>query len=110
MPDTLLREVLQEAATLHVPALLNGLYHNSMRDTAEKIYTLSKVVPNLELQIDPTVFERYAIHQVPALVVEKGAQNDVIFGNLTIREGLSRISRQGETGLTNEDIKGLNHG
>lgn len=96
MPETLMIETLQECERLHIPAVLNGLYQNSMGDTAKKIMVLSKSIPNLSLQIDPTAFERFNIHQVPALVVEQGNCFDVIYGTLPLVEGLDRISRRGE--------------
>ncbi len=88
MPEPLLQQTLMESASLHIPAILNGLYHNSMPETAAKIMALSKEVPQLNLQIDPTAFERFGIHQVPALVVSDGQSFDVIYGNLTLAEGL----------------------
>ena len=96
MPETLMIETLQECERLHIPAVLNGLYQNSMSDTAKTIMVLSKSIPNLSLQIDPTAFERFNIHQVPALVVEQGDCFDVIYGTLPLVEGLDRISRRGE--------------
>ena len=110
MPKTLLEDVLSDASRQHTPAVINGLVHNSMKETAEKIYTLSQVIPNLELQIDPTLFERFNIHQVPALVVARGTLFDVIYGNLTILEDLSRIGRTGDTHVTADEIKVLTHG
>lgn len=93
MPAPLLKQTLMESARLEIPAILNGLYHNSMSKTAVKIMALAKEVPNLNLQIDPTAFERFGIHQVPALVVSEGNQFDVIFGNLTLQEGLVRMGK-----------------
>lgn len=96
MPENLLQETLNDSTRLHIPAILNGLYHNSMPDTVTKIMALSQSIPDLQLQIDPTVFERFAINQVPALVVEKAGCFDVIYGTLPIAEGLERIQRKGE--------------
>ncbi|MCX7118723.1 MAG: type-F conjugative transfer system pilin assembly protein TrbC [Legionellales bacterium] len=96
MPETLMIETLQECERLHIPAILNGLYQNSMPETAKQILALSNQIPNLSLQIDPTAFERFNIHQVPALVVARGNCFDVIYGTLPLAEGLDRIKRKGE--------------
>ena len=96
MPETLMIETLQECERLHIPAILNGLYQNSMPETAKQIMALSNQIPNLSLQIDPTAFERFNIHQVPALVVAPGNCFDVIYGTLPLDEGLDRIKRRGE--------------
>lgn len=92
MPSQLLRQTLMDGAHLHIPVILNGLHHNSMKETAQKVMALSQDIPGLNLQIDPTQFERFGIHQVPALVVSEGAQFDVIYGNLPLKDALSRIT------------------
>jgi conjugal transfer pilus assembly protein TrbC len=96
MPETFLIETLRDSARLNIPATLNGLYQNSVEKTAQKIMVLSKEVPQLQLQIDPTAFERFHIKQVPALVVSQGDCFDVIYGNLFLNEGLRRIREKGE--------------
>lgn len=96
MPETLLIETLRDSARLNIPATLNGLYQNSIEKTAQKIMVLSKEVPQLQLQIDPTAFEQFHIKQVPALVVSQGDCFDVIYGNLFLNEGLRRIHEKGE--------------
>ncbi|RAP34897.1 type-F conjugative transfer system pilin assembly protein TrbC [Legionella quinlivanii] len=105
MPEMLLQETLTESAQLHIPAYLNGLYQDSMRETALKVMALSKRIPNLNLNIDPTLFERFGIQQVPALVVEEGNAFDVIYGHLSIEEGLARMAGRGEVHFTLKDIK-----
>lgn len=98
MPEKLLIETLQESAHLQIPAILNGLVENSFEKTIERVVVLTNVVPNLQLQIDPTQFERFNIKQVPALVVENNHCFDVIYGNLPLHEGLLRIYEKGECG------------
>lgn len=107
MPAQLLQQTLSESARLNIPAILNGLIDNSMPATVQRIQTLSKTVPNLNIQIDPTAFERFEIKQVPALVVDNGNAFDVLYGNLSLREGLMRIAERGESGLTVGDVRRL---
>ena len=99
MPKQLLIATLSESARLKIPAYLNGMYQNSMSETAKKVMSLSSQVPGLSLQIDPTLFERFDIHQVPALVVEERGCFDVIYGNLSIEQGLARIKVHGECSM-----------
>jgi conjugal transfer pilus assembly protein TrbC len=107
MPEPLMSETLTESARLHIPALLNGLIDNSMPQTVKKIQILSTLVPNLDLQIDPTAFERFGITQVPALVVEQGGAFDVLYGNLTLKEGLRRLAHEGESGFSEANARSL---
>ena len=96
MPKPLLEATIKDSAALHIPAYLNGLHHNSMQETALEIMKLSELVPDLNLQIDPTAFERYGITQVPALVCDNGKMFDVIYGNLQLEDALERIHDEGE--------------
>jgi conjugal transfer pilus assembly protein TrbC len=105
MPETLLVQTLTEATRLHMPVILNGLHHNSMLKTMNKIGMLSTRIPTLSLQIDPTAFERFDIHQVPALVVSRTGCFDVLYGNLVLSEGLNRIKRAGACGFNSEDLQ-----
>lgn len=105
MPKQLLIETLKESAQLQIPAYINGLYRDSMNETALKVMELSKRIPNLNLNIDPLRFERFGIHQVPALVVDDGKAFDVIYGHLTIQEGLDRMAGRGEVDFTHKEIR-----
>jgi conjugal transfer pilus assembly protein TrbC len=109
MPQHLLAQTLKNAANLHIPAVFNGLHHNSMLETVALINTLSNTIPNVQLQIDPTAFEQFDVQQVPALVVSRSGCFDVIYGHLTLQEGLDRIYQHGSCGLTKEVLQGLTH-
>jgi len=100
MPETLLIQTFREAEQLNLPVYIKGLHQNSMKLTAQKIMEYTKEVPSLSLQIDPTLFDKYGINQVPAIVSDNGQVFDVIYGNLKLKEALKRIIDEGETGLT----------
>ena len=109
MPQQLMSQTLVNAADLQIPAVLNGLHHNSMPETVKLIGMLSNAIPNLQLQIDPTAFERFDVQQVPALVVSRSDCFDVIYGHLTLQEGLDRIAQHGSCGFTKEILQELIH-
>lgn len=100
MPESLLIQTFREAEKLNIPVYLKGFHKNSMKLTTKKIMEYSKVVPDLSLQIDPTLFEQYSINKVPAVVSDNGESFDVIYGNIKIKDALSRIVTLGESGLT----------
>ena len=106
MPDTLLTQTLRQAQQLSLPVYLRGLHKNSMKLTANKIMEYTQVVPNLSLQIDPTLFDKYDIQQVPAVVADNGEVFDVIYGNLKVKEALSRIESLGESGFSMGQLPG----
>lgn len=105
MPETLLIQTFKEAERLDVPVYINGFHKNSMKLTAQKIMEYSEKVPNLNLQIDPTAFDKYSINQVPAVVVDNGKVFDVIYGNLKLAASLERIATLGESGFDSQKLK-----
>ncbi|OJW06858.1 MULTISPECIES: type-F conjugative transfer system pilin assembly protein TrbC [Legionella] len=101
MPNRLLEETLRDAAHHGIPVLLNGFVNDSMRDTAVKIFELTKKVPNCSMQIDPTAFERYGITQVPAFVAVNQKSFDVVLGNITMERAMDEVTRFGDTARVN---------
>jgi conjugal transfer pilus assembly protein TrbC len=99
MPKQLLIETIRDASKHQVPVVLNGFVNNAMQETMRRIAELTQEVPNLAFLIDPTAFERYAIHRVPAIVVSNTHCFDVIFGNLPLDESLRRIAAKGACGF-----------
>jgi conjugal transfer pilus assembly protein TrbC len=99
IPENLLEETLKESSRLNFSVYLNGLYQDSMTETAKKITMLSQRIPNLNVQIDPTLFERFGIQQVPAVVVDNNKNFDVIYGHLSIKEGLDRMLGRSDSGF-----------
>jgi conjugal transfer pilus assembly protein TrbC len=97
MPNSLFEETVRDAALHGIPVILNGLVNDSMRETAVKIFELSKKIPDLTMQIDPTAFERYGITQVPAFVADNHKTFDVVFGNVTIERAMDEVTRFGDT-------------
>lgn len=110
MPAPLLEQTLKECAHYHVSAYLNGLAENSMKKTAQKVMDLSKKVPDLNLQIDPTLFEKYNIKEVPAIVCENGDTFDILKGNIKLKEVFNRFITSGDCGLTTNDVLEMAHG
>lgn len=96
MPKDLIEAVFKDASSHDVPVYLNGLIEDDMRKTLSRIFEYSQKYPKLSVQIDPFAFEKYHIDRVPALVVEQGNQFDVLYGNVTIDDGLLWLKRKGD--------------
>lgn len=47
------------------------------------------------MQIDPTLYSRYGIRSVPALVVRCKAGFDVIQGNIRLKQALEKVVEKG---------------
>lgn len=72
-PETLLR-LSQQAAKVGAHLVLRGVINNSLPKTAEATAAFIKRVPGLQFDIDPTVFRRFGIRQVPAFVIKRDNQ------------------------------------
>lgn len=80
MPESSLRSLLTEAARTDSPLVLRGLVDNSMKRTVARLGELlgtkdgdTTGAPTPSLAIDPTLFERFGIHKVPAFVLPQDA-------------------------------------
>lgn len=96
MPKDLMEAVFRDASNHEFPVYLNGLIDDDLRKTLARIFAYSQKYPKLSVQIDPFAFEQYGIDRVPALVVAKGNQFDVLYGNIAIEDGLLWLKRKGD--------------
>ena len=70
MPETSLRQMMQEASDYGVTIVFRGFVNNSVFDTREKLEQVFGDHDDAEaFAIDPTLFRRFDIQAVPALVV-----------------------------------------
>lgn len=96
IPEEGLMRTLPEAQRLGIPAVVNGLKNNDMRQTAETVFRLVREENNGGVQVDPTQFARFGITVVPSLVVVCGDKHDVIRGTLRIKAALEKVAGRGE--------------
>lgn len=117
MPNTLIKELLDEAHSLNIPVVIKGLINGDLNQTIEKIGMLKvemeKEQKNFSgILIDPVWFDQFSIDKVPALVVTKRPNGcfsqencpdqkyDVVYGNISIKNGLEIISQKGNDSST----------
>ena len=105
MPKESIKGWMQEAEKIHAPVVIRGLVNNSFKATIQKMKEL--VNDNQGgVQIDPNLFRKFKIKQVPAVVV-RSIQNclptqtcfedyDVIYGNVHLDYALEKIANQND--------------
>jgi conjugal transfer pilus assembly protein TrbC len=103
MPKESLRGWLNQADKIKAPVILRGLLHNSFRETTQIVMdTLSERRGGI--QIDPTLYKRFHIEKVPAVVVisaeclvnEACYDFDVVYGDVTLDYALKKIVDQND--------------
>ena len=113
MPEASLRALVKQADQVGAPVIIQGLYKNSFKLTADKIFTLVK--PEKEggkyqggIVIDPNWFKMYGITKVPAFVITnqfnpclggkdcKVADYDILTGNISVQDALTVFKRKGQ--------------
>jgi len=104
MPDLLLQQIMQQAASYQIPVVIRGLYQNSFHATVNKIFKLVKKTNHGGVLIDPIWFYKFDIKTVPALVVRNNNNFDVIYGNLPLKKALEIIKNRGRQKVIAEDI------
>jgi conjugal transfer pilus assembly protein TrbC len=106
MPDASIKGWMKEAEIIHAPVVIRGLINNSFKETMKKMAELAKDNHG-GVQLDPTLFQRFHIEKVPAVVVSL-VQNcspnqtclddfDVIYGDVTAEYALTKISNQNDS-------------
>lgn len=75
MPDASLKSLIRQGELTGVPIVFRGLVNNSIEATMRAVHVLYTEGENPEsgALIDPTLFQRFAIDQVPTVVVAEAA-------------------------------------
>lgn len=103
MPKESLKTWIHDANAIHAPVVIRGLVNHSFKDTIAAVNALTKEGVS-GVQIDPTLFERFEIKQVPAVVVVSSPKcvpnlscredYDVQYGDAGLHYALKQIARQ----------------
>lgn len=106
VPKESLKGWMRTGAMIHAPMVIRGLVNNSFKETVLKMGELTQDNRG-GIQLDPTLFERYKIDKVPAIVVtntSKCSPNqsciedyDVIYGDVTLAYALQKIADLGDS-------------
>jgi conjugal transfer pilus assembly protein TrbC len=72
MPEPALRRLIAQAAQARATVLIRGLSEGSLRKTAARLQALIGEAP-VSIQIDPRLFDRFAVQRVPAFVLTRTA-------------------------------------
>lgn len=92
MPKASLKGWMTQAQRINAPIYIRGLINNSFKDTFKAVGELVEDQKGGVL-IDPPLFKKYSITQVPAVVVREQDSNlfDVVYGDVTLDYALEKI-------------------
>lgn len=76
MPEAALQRVVEQAARSRARVVLRGFANGSMRETVQKVQTLIGK-REVEFQIDPQSFDRFAVVKAPTYVLIKDGAKEV---------------------------------
>jgi type-F conjugative transfer system pilin assembly protein TrbC len=88
MPEQSLKLWSQQAEKTGSNLILRGLINNSIQAT-----TQNKIIGGFN--IDPEMFQKYDIKTVPAVVLVKNNQYDVVYGDTSLESALEHIKHKG---------------
>lgn len=93
MPELSLKELSREAGKHNAKLILRGLYRESFRKTAKKILEIDK--KGMGLEIDPKLFKRYGIKQVPTFVLIEGEKEiGRLSGNVRLEYARTELEKE----------------
>lgn len=93
MPKESIKAWVNQARKIGAGIYIRGLINNSFKDTAKAVSDLIQDNKG-GLLVDPTLFKKYAILQVPAVVVVDKDTFEVIYGDVTLDYALEKLSRE----------------
>ncbi|MHB1948902.1 MAG: type-F conjugative transfer system pilin assembly protein TrbC [Gammaproteobacteria bacterium] len=105
MPKESIKGWMNEAKKTGASVIVRGLINNSFKDTVK---TLTELAQDNRggVQLDPTLFQRYQIEKVPAVVVVDNVRclpnqsckenYDVVYGDITLSYALNKIANQND--------------
>ncbi len=99
MPEQSLKLWAQQAEKLDGILLLRGLIDNSIQVTTQKTVKLFSDSQNGGFNIDPEKFKQYHIKSVPAVVLARGEDYDVVYGDTSLEAALDHIAHNGSNSL-----------
>lgn len=110
MPETALKQLMQQASDFNVPVVIRGLWQNDFAATVKKVQSLilsdSGETMLGGVEINPVWFKQFNIQQVPAFVaIGKGLcineppcdpkSYDIVYGNVSLYNALETIANKG---------------
>lgn len=105
LPEHTLKEYFRESSKYGIPICLRGLVDNSFKKTRERILQLmldEHQKPDdsalTGLVIDPVIYQRAGVNEVPALVVVEGEHYQSVVGTASIQHLFGLLAKQ-ESGL-----------
>lgn len=95
MPKESLKGWISEAEKIHAPVVIRGLVNNSFKETLAR---MNELVSNNKggVQLDPVLFKKFQIKQVPAVVVRDGNEYDVIYGDSHLDYALETVIKRND--------------
>ncbi len=106
MPESAWHSLSKEAALIDGAFVLQGLPSNSFSELSKKLYVMKKNGLSVDVQINPKLFEDYAVTAVPTFLVTEGKAFDKISGHVSLSFALDLIEKNGETSIAT-DLKCL---
>lgn len=108
MPIESIDRLAEQSSKVGATMVLRGVLEGSLTKTAETVARIVKRHPKLQLQIDPTLYRRFGINQVPTFILTRGAfdsrtcgkecgTNDAfasVAGDVTLDYALDQLARQ----------------
>ena len=118
MPINTLRSIMGQAKKMNMPVIIRGLVNNDYRQTVARVTDILTQGLSQPIQsgfpIDPSNFERYDIHVVPAYIVtgkpcpKEGVcpteNYDTILGTITPVKAMQAIIKRGAVGVSSAKL------
>lgn len=114
--DNVLKQMFDYAKTYNGIIVLRGIKDNSFIKTSEHIQRIASEGDSAAIIIDPTLFKKFQITNVPSYVLSKDKEcpvgitckpsYDKITGNITPKYALEKFAEKGDLNLEAQNLLG----
>ncbi len=105
LPDSLWLEYSLDLEKVKGTFVLRGLPQDSFIAFAKRIKDLRAIGVRAPIQLNPMIFDRYEVLNVPSIILEEGKLYDKISGPVSIHYALQKFSDEGDVGRVDILIK-----
>jgi conjugal transfer pilus assembly protein TrbC len=99
MPKPSIKQLLEQSKELDAQVVLRGFINNSHKTTAEFMQDLVTTT-QYGLIVDPELFSKYKVTEVPTFVIADDGKYDKLSGNISWHEAIKIIKKRGDVYAT----------
>ena len=93
MPKSLLKQIVRDCGNEGAVPVIRGFIDNNPRKTLLELQSIIEET-GYGINIDPELFDKYAVVTVPTFVADKGDQYNKLHGNVSVEWAFNKLNEE----------------